>query len=207
MRGRVAIFVSGPIGAGKTTAARALARHHGVRPWLERYNRNPFLERFYENPRRWVLPSQTFFMLETAVRETCVRVFGGVIDSSMADVHHGFNRSLREMGMMSPGASRAIDVVYRLLGPLRVRPDVVVQLGAPASVLLARIAERGRPMEREITADYLERLGDHMAEHWSAAEPGRVVTLDSGAIDFREPEGEAALMAACRDVIERRGRL
>lgn len=200
-RSRPAIFVSGPIGVGKTTAARALAEELGCRTWLERYQRNPFLGRFYANPRRWAFVSQSFFLFETAFRETCVRLFGGVLDSSMGDVHHGFNRALSEMELMSPRATRAIRIVYALLRPFRVRPDVVVQLTAPAPVLLERIAVRGREIERGITADYLERLDRDMASHWVGAAGDRVVALDSAEVDFRGAEGRATLAARCRAVL------
>lgn len=55
------IAVEGPIGAGKTTLARALADHLGFTCMLENVQEHPFLTQFYENPKRWALHTESFF--------------------------------------------------------------------------------------------------------------------------------------------------
>jgi deoxyguanosine kinase len=58
------IVVEGPIGVGKTSLARRLARSFGSELVLEQADENPFLERFYRNPRAAALQTQLFFLFQ-----------------------------------------------------------------------------------------------------------------------------------------------
>ncbi len=52
------IVVEGPIGVGKTSLARRLARSFNGELILEQVEENPFLERFYKSGRIAALPAQ-----------------------------------------------------------------------------------------------------------------------------------------------------
>jgi Deoxynucleoside kinase len=54
------IAVEGPIGAGKTTLARALAERIAATVLLEDPGANPFLPGFYQDSARYALPTQLF---------------------------------------------------------------------------------------------------------------------------------------------------
>ena len=58
------IVVEGPIGAGKTTLARALAQRAAPTLMLEQPDANPFLARFYRDRTRYALPTQLFFLFQ-----------------------------------------------------------------------------------------------------------------------------------------------
>ena len=58
------VVVEGPIGVGKTSLARRLADHAEAQPLLEQPQDNPFLSRFYEDPSRYALPAQLFFLFQ-----------------------------------------------------------------------------------------------------------------------------------------------
>ena len=49
--------------AGKTSLARALAKELNARLVLEQTEDNPFLERFYEDPEKYALSVQLYFLL------------------------------------------------------------------------------------------------------------------------------------------------
>jgi deoxyadenosine/deoxycytidine kinase len=57
------IAVEGPIGVGKSSLARLLARELNARLVLEEVDDNPFLARFYEDAEKFALPAQLYFML------------------------------------------------------------------------------------------------------------------------------------------------
>ncbi|RPI45280.1 MAG: hypothetical protein EHM59_10605, partial [Betaproteobacteria bacterium] len=58
------IVVEGPIGVGKTSLARKLALQLGGRELLEAPEANPFLPGFYQDPSRYALSTQLFFLLQ-----------------------------------------------------------------------------------------------------------------------------------------------
>ena len=58
------LVVEGPIGAGKTSLARALAPRSTATTLLERPEDNPFLARFYGDMARYALPTQLFFLFQ-----------------------------------------------------------------------------------------------------------------------------------------------
>ena len=62
-RRRGYIAIEGPIGVGKTSLARALAKELNARLVLEGVEDNPFLARFYEEPDKYALPVQLYFLL------------------------------------------------------------------------------------------------------------------------------------------------
>ena len=60
------IAVEGPIGVGKTSLAKRLAKSLNYEVILEAPEDNPFLERFYQNRRQAALQTQLSFLLERA---------------------------------------------------------------------------------------------------------------------------------------------
>src|SRR4029450_4464737 len=60
------VVVEGPIGAGKTSLARVLARHVDGEELFERPEDNPFLERFYGDMPRFALATQLTFLFQRA---------------------------------------------------------------------------------------------------------------------------------------------
>ena len=60
------IAVEGPIGAGKTSLAKRLAMTFGYDLLLEQADDNPFLARFYQDPARYALQTELFFLFQRA---------------------------------------------------------------------------------------------------------------------------------------------
>jgi len=60
------IVVEGPIGVGKTSLAKRLAKSFASELILEQAEENPFLERFYRNRKQSALPTQLFFLFQRA---------------------------------------------------------------------------------------------------------------------------------------------
>src|SRR5207237_6312635 len=57
------IVVEGPIGVGKTTLTRALAKRFGARSVFEIVEENPFLASFYQDRNKYAFQTQLFFLL------------------------------------------------------------------------------------------------------------------------------------------------
>ena len=153
------IVVEGPIGVGKTTLARRLADAFDCELLLERAEENPFLERFYQDPKSAALPTQLHFLFQRMRQVEELRqgdlFSGGLVADFMLP-----KEKLFAGVTLGDDEYRLYEEVYTRLGPEAPEPDLVVFLQAPVSVLLERIARRGRPMERQIDSGYLQRLVD-----------------------------------------------
>jgi len=84
------IVVEGPIGVGKTSLARRLAKTFGSELLLEGATDNPFLERFYRNPRAAAMQTQLFFLLQ---RTGARRRFPDGQGSIVCQTHTGQRRA------------------------------------------------------------------------------------------------------------------
>ena len=64
------------------------------------------------------------------------------------------------------------------------KPDLVVYLQAPASVLLERIEKRGIRHERAINADYLNRLNDAYTRFFHFYDAAPLLIVNASEIDW-----------------------
>jgi deoxyguanosine kinase len=176
------IAIEGPIGVGKTTLARRLGAHVGGRLLLEAPEQNPYLERFYGDPAGFALRTQMAFLLHRADQ---VRVL------SQTDAFAGpwvsdflFAKDAIFAGLtLDDDEYRLYRQVHDPLAEQVPQPDLVLWLKAPVPVLLQRIAQRGIPMERGISADYLERLSQAYAGYFAGFDSAPVVEVDNAVID------------------------
>jgi deoxyadenosine/deoxycytidine kinase len=91
---------------------------------------------------------------------------------------------------------RLYELIYDLLEPEVVRPDLVIYLVAEPSVLLERIHHRNRDFERPITADYLKDLTAAYSRFFFAYDDSPLLVVNTSDIDFvHNPDDFEALVA------------
>ena len=173
------IVIEGPIGAGKTSLARALAQSCGGSLLLEDPDANPFLPRFYEDPARHALPAQLFFLFQ---RVNQLR------DLNQSDLFRGLAVSdfmldkdpLFASLTLKDDELRLYEQIYAHLHPQVPPPDLVVYLQASPATLAERVRRRGVPYEAGIEDEYLGRLADAYARffHQYSAAPLLIVNSD-----------------------------
>jgi len=176
------IAIDGPIGAGKTSLSRLLAAELGARLMLEVVEENPFLAPFYSDPERYAFSVQTFFLLSRYKRAQELTQGSLFFPHTVAD--YLFDKDFIFASLNLRGDEwRLYTSLYEQLSPRVLRPDLTVYLRAAPELLLTRIAQRGRPFERDIGADYLHRLGEAYDRYFETYE-GPLHVVEAADYDF-----------------------
>jgi deoxyguanosine kinase len=182
------IVVEGPIGAGKTSLARALSRRAGGTALLEEPDANPFLPGFYQDRARYALPTQLYFLFQRAAQLRALSqpdLFAGItIADFMIDKDELFARLT-----LSDDEFALYRQVYAQIKPQAPVPDLVIYLQAPAETLVERVARRGVAYERNVPDEYLVQLAEHYARFFYRYEAAPVLIVNSEHLNFvDEPE-------------------
>jgi 2-amino-4-hydroxy-6-hydroxymethyldihydropteridine diphosphokinase len=174
------LALTGSIGAGKTTLARALAERLGATAVFEQIDPDE-LSRFYADPSRRSLPVQIEFLR----RRTAALERGRFGDRDRWVVSDfWFQQSLvfGEVLLTGDEWGGYRDLWQRAL-PRVVEPTAIVWLDAPVASLLGRIRRRGIDYEQRIDGDYLERLQAGFERALAARALPPVVRLDAAGVE------------------------
>ncbi len=177
------VVVEGPIGVGKTSLARRLARSFGSELILEQAEENPFLERFYRNPRAGALPAQLFFLFQRTRQLEDIRQHDLFDTVRVADYLIDKDRLFARLTLDDEEFALYEQIYARMAIDTPV-PDLVIYLQAPVDVLLERIARRGIRYEQQIDREYLERLQEAYARFFHAYDTSPVLIVNAAQADF-----------------------
>ena len=177
------IVVEGPIGVGKTSLARRLARSFGSELILEQADENPFLERFYRNPRSAALQTQLFFLFQRTRRLEDIRQHDLFDTVRVADYLLDKDRLFAQLTLDEEELS-LYEQIYARLAVDAPAPDLVVYLQAPVNVLLERIERRGIRYEQQIEPAYLEKLQEAYARFFHAYDSSPLLIVNAAQADF-----------------------
>jgi deoxyadenosine/deoxycytidine kinase len=187
------VVVEGPIGVGKTTLAKRLARSLGSNMLLEAAEENPFLEKFYENPRNAALPTQLYFLMQRTRQLKQLKQDDMFNPVRVADFLIQKDRLFAEVTLDSDELDLYEQVYSSLTFDIR-RPDLVVYLQAPVEVLLERINRRGIKHEKRVEAAYLERLCDAYVRFFYQYNDAPLLIVNAADIDFAHNDDEYELL-------------
>lgn len=187
------VVVEGPIGVGKTTLAKRLAKSLGSNMLLEAAEENPFLEKFYENPRNAALPTQLYFLMQRTRQLKQLKQDDMFNPVRVADFLIQKDRLFAEVTLDSDELDLYEQVYSNLTLDIR-RPDLVVYLQAPVEVLLARINRRGIKHEKWVEAAYLERLCDAYVRFFYQYNDAPLLIVNAADIDFAHNDDEYELL-------------
>ncbi|MFL6549637.1 MAG: deoxynucleoside kinase [Povalibacter sp.] len=177
------IVVEGPIGVGKTSLARRLAKSFGSELILEQAEENPFLERFYRNPRSAALQTQLFFLFQRTRQLEDIRQHDLFDRVRVADYLLDKDRLFARL-TLDDEEYALYDQIYARLAIDTPVPDLVIYLQAPIDVLMERVARRGIRYEQHIDRDYLERLQDAYARFFHAYDKSPLLIVNAAQADF-----------------------
>ena len=191
------VAIAGNIGVGKTSLADALARRWGWDAFFEPVVENPYLADFYQDMHRWGFHSQTFFLSRRLddYRGLLDRPGSVIQDRSVYEDAEIFACNLYRQGHISERDWRTYYGLYNAVASLLPPPSLVVYLQASVPVLIRRIQQRGRDIERSVSPDYLAQLND-LYEGWIGRfDLCRTLVIDTNALDFAHDDGHLAQVA------------
>lgn len=163
--------IEGPIGVGKTSLAKTLARRIDGELLLEQPMDNPFLARFYADPRSAALPTQLHFLFQRARQCQDLRQSDMFSPCRVSDFMLEKDRLFAQLNL-DDDELVLYEMVYDKLAIDAPVPDLVIYLQADVATLLDRIRRRGIDYEQSIGEGYLRRLSDaytRFFHHYSAA--------------------------------------
>ena len=177
------VAVEGPIGVGKTTLTRLLARKLDAIEMLEVVEENPFLHHFYQDIRAYAFQTQIFFFLSRYRQQGAVREQRESGRSVVSDYMFAKDRLFARMNL-NEHEWDLYERLFALIAPMTVQPDLVIYLTAELPTLLRRIVHRDRPFERAIEPAYLDRLRREYDRFFTEYDETALLTVDTEAVDI-----------------------
>jgi deoxyadenosine/deoxycytidine kinase/NTP pyrophosphatase (non-canonical NTP hydrolase) len=176
------VAIEGAIGVGKTTLARRLREHLDTEVLLEVFEENPFLSKFYESRARYAFQTQMFFLLsryrqQQQVADLCRN------RPLIADYIFAKDWLFAQLNL----AGDEWDIYQQLhtaLAEQIVRPDLLVYLQANTDVLMARIAQRDRPYERDMDRGYIDALRLAYERFFAVYDTAPILYIDTNDLNF-----------------------
>jgi len=183
------IVVEGPIGVGKTTLVNLLGDAFHAKVVLERAGDNPFLEKFYQDRATYAFQTQIFYLLtryrqQQEILQTDLFHQGVVSDYLFAKdrIFAFLNLSEEELVLY--------EWIYQLLDEKVVKPDLVIYLQAPVSVLTKRIRKRALWYEKNIEEEYLEKVSKAYNQFFFRYQETPLLVVNTSSIDFVKREAD-----------------
>jgi deoxyguanosine kinase len=177
------IVIEGVIGVGKTSLSRLLGERLKAKLVFEEVEENPFLKDFYRDRARYAFQTQMHFLFSRYQQQRNLRQMELFRDRMVADYLFQKDRIFASLNL----SERELALYERLVGWLEldvIKPDVLVYLQANPDTLMARIARRGRPFERDMDRDYIAQLNEaynHFFFHYVEAP---LLIVNTNALDF-----------------------
>lgn len=159
------VGISGLIGAGKSTLAKALGDEMGLPVHYEPVEKNSYLIDFYKDPQRYSFPLQLALLSErfSAQQQIVWGEKGGVQDRTIYE-DIAFAYVLYKAGHMDKRDYRTYLKIFDQMARSMRHNTLIVHLDVSPDVALERIAMRNREFEKGITVDYLACLRDAYEE-------------------------------------------
>lgn len=177
------IVIEGPIGVGKTSLTRLLAKEFNARLILEKPEENPFLPLFYQDRRKYAFQTQLFFLLNRFQQQREIAQFDLFNQVTLSDYLFAKDRIFASLNLDDQELA-LYEQVYGLLKGQIPNPDLVIFLQAKPEILHQRIRSRNIAYERDVDLDYLKALTEAYNYYFFHYDRSPLLVVDTSEIDF-----------------------
>lgn len=178
------VAIEGNIGAGKTSLSQKIASEFNAKLILERFKDNPFLPKFYKDAEQYAFPLEMSFLAD--------RYQQLVDDSSALDLFSDCIIADYDIfkSLVFARITLAEDefLLYKKLFDIMQRelpkPNLYIYIYQNTERLLKNVQKRGREYEKEIEAEYLNKLNSGYLDYIKSKRHTNVRIIDISDLDF-----------------------
>lgn len=178
------IAIEGNIGAGKTSLAKMMTDDYNAKIVLERFADNPFLPKFYEDTERYAFPLEMSFLADRYQQLMDDLAQFDLFKNFIISDYYIFKSLIFAQVTLTQDEynlyRRMFDLIYKEIS----KPDLYVYLYQNTDRLLQNIKMRGRDYERNITADYLEKIHQGYSTFIKSDQKLKTLIIDVSRLDF-----------------------
>ncbi|UCE67478.1 MAG: deoxynucleoside kinase [Candidatus Zixiibacteriota bacterium] len=177
------IAVEGPIGVGKTTLAKLLAKKLDARLILENSESNPFLPDFYKNRERYAFQTQIFFLMSRSAQQQHFAHDDLFSQCTLSDYIFAKDGLFAGLNLSSDELILYEKVTSNLEKNVAI-PDMVIYLTATVDTLIQRIRRRQRSFEKGLEKSYLENLCETYSNFFFNYSDAPLLVVKTDNVDF-----------------------
>ena len=167
---------------------------------LEQFADNPFIAKFYENPDKYALPFELFFVAERfkQLNELTSQqdFFYNHIISDYLFIKSLLFSSINLTDDEFKLYKTIFDIIYKTIP----KPDLIVYLNCTTNKLMTNIANRGRTYEQNIKEDYLSHIQQQYFTFFKSHPELRVLIIDVENLDFMKNHEDLDFIEKLLDV-------
>ena len=177
------IVIEGPIGVGKTSLAKLLAKAFNARCILEKAEDNPFLPHFYGDRKKYAFQTQIFFLLNRFQQQKEIAQLDLFNQVTLCDYLFDKDRIFASINLDDREIA-LYEQVFHLLNAQIPSPDLVIFLQAKPEILLHRIKSRNASYEKDMGLEYVKMLIEAYNFYFFHYDQTPLLVVDTTEIDF-----------------------
>lgn len=183
------IAIDGPIGVGKTSLARAVAKKLSARLILEAVVENPFLKLFYEDMKGHAFQTQIFFLVSRFKQQQEILQSELFEQTTVTDYIFQKDQVFAQI-TLSADEYRLYRRVQETLSTHIARPDVAVYLQADIDTLMHRVRSRKIPYENKISRPYLETVSEAYERFFFDYDASPLLVVNTNEVNLAKDEAD-----------------